>query len=102
MTEPRILADLRTSAGMSQSKVAERMGVTSAQVSRIEAQYPDVMFPTLRTYLDAIGADIRFVLEDGFDVLSGDIEADASRAEMVAKRKADRTRRAADHRAVAL
>lgn len=90
------LADLRHRAGLSQSKLAERMGVSSAQVSRIEAMYPDVMFTTLRKYLDGLNMDIRFVgaETDGVcvDVSSSEVEVDADRI-LREGRKGDRSRR---------
>lgn len=101
MSKPRILAELRTTAGLSQRTVSERMGVTQTQVSRIEAMYPDVMFPSLRSYLDAVGVDIRFVLDGVFDLVSGDVEQDMSRAEAVHNRKIDRSRRSAVTRSLA-
>ena len=54
------------------------MGVSRTQVSRIEAKYPDVMFPVLRRYLDAVGIEIRFT-GTGLFVASDDVEADTSR-----------------------
>jgi transcriptional regulator with XRE-family HTH domain len=88
------LAHLRMRTGLSQSQVAQRMGVTRVQVSRIEAMYPNVMFTSLRSYMDAIGADVHFTADGIFDVVSGDVEEDTSRTYAQARRK-DPTRRAA-------
>lgn len=73
------LADLRKRAGLSQSQMAKKMGVSNTQVSRIEASYPDVMFPTLRRYMDALAVDIRFVGEGIIDDVSDEVEKDATR-----------------------
>lgn len=86
------LADLRKSAGMTQAQVAKKMYVSQAQISRIEGMFPDVMFPSLRAYLDAIGTDIRFVLNDVFDVVSGEVTSDNTRT-YAEKRRQDPTRR---------
>jgi transcriptional regulator with XRE-family HTH domain len=72
------LADLRRKAGLSQAQMAKKMGVSNTQVSRIEASYPDVMFPSLRRYMDALGTTIKFVgIETECD--SDDVEKDATR-----------------------
>ncbi|MGW7510670.1 helix-turn-helix domain-containing protein [Streptomyces massasporeus] len=81
------LAVLRRRAGLSQAQVAEKMFVSKAQVSRIEAMYPDLMFPTLRAYMDAIGVNIRFVGENIVDELSGEVVADTSRIYAESRRK---------------
>lgn len=95
MTQTMKLADLRHRAGLSQPQLAARMGVSRAQVSKIEAMYPDVMFPTLRNYLDGLGIEIRFVGDlDGaaVDVSSSEVEVDTDRI-FRESRKADPTRR---------
>ena len=86
------LADLRKRAGLLQSQVAKKMGVSSAQVSRIEAAYPDVMFPSLRRYMDAVGVDIRFVGEGIIDDVSDEVERDVFRSSTVENMKSDPTR----------
>lgn len=97
MTTEMKLADLRHRAGLSQPQMAERMGVSKTQVSRIEASYPDVMFTTLRRYLDALGLEIRYTGEmDGIavDVSSSDVVKDSSRI-YGETRRLDPTRRSA-------
>lgn len=82
MTQTMKLSDLRLRCGLSQPQLAERMGVSRVQVSRIEAMYPDVMFTTLRRYLDALDLDIRFTGEIdniAVDVSSSEVEEDSSR-----------------------
>jgi transcriptional regulator with XRE-family HTH domain len=85
------LADLRRRKGMTQAQVADKLHVSPKQVSRIEAAYPQVMFTSLRAYLDAIGVDIRFLSGD-LSVLSGDIEPDPVRQAAVRARQNDPTR----------
>jgi transcriptional regulator with XRE-family HTH domain len=85
------LADLRKRAGLSQSEVAEKLGVSRVQVSRVEAMYPEVMFTKLRAYMDAIGVDIRFEGEGIIDDLSGEVVADSTRI-YAEKRRSDPSR----------
>jgi len=92
MTNDLRLFDLRRIAGRTQKQVAEFMGIGQAQVSRIEAQYPDIRFLTLRAYLDALGIDIRFTKDGELDVLSGDVVEDTSR-NYLEGRRTDPTRR---------
>jgi transcriptional regulator with XRE-family HTH domain len=93
------LADLRKRAGFSQSQVAKKMKVNQATVSRIEANYPNVMFPSLRRYMDAIDVDIRFFSEGVFDDVSDEVEQDVYRIGTVEGRRNDPTRRPADRSA---
>lgn len=79
MTSEMKLADLRHRAGLSQPQLAKRMGVSRVQVSRIEASYPDVMFTTLRRYLDALGLEIRYTGE----LVAGELAVDVSSSEVV-------------------
>lgn len=88
------LADLRIRAGLTQDQVAEKMFVSRTQVRRIEGLYPELMFPTLRAYLDALGVDIKFILGSGGECLSGDVVADVNQPHLLRCRRADRTRRA--------
>jgi predicted XRE-type DNA-binding protein len=56
------LVEARQAAGLTQKQVAERMGVSQAQVARIEkAGYGSYTLRTLRRYLDALGNE--FTLE---------------------------------------
>jgi len=56
------LVEARHVAGLTQQQVAERMGVSQAQVARIEkAGYDAYTLRTLRRYLDALGDE--FTLE---------------------------------------
>jgi len=50
------LVEARQAAGLTQQQVAERMGVSQAQVARIEKRgYEAYTLRTLRRYLDALG-----------------------------------------------
>lgn len=51
------LVEARQTTGLTQQQVAERMGVSQAQVARIEKRgYDAYTVRTLRRYLDALGA----------------------------------------------
>lgn len=81
------LADLRKRAGLSQAQMAERLGVQKQAISKIEAMYPEVLFATVRRYMDALDLEIRFV-GDGTDLSSSDIDRDKDRI-MAQKRQSD-------------
>ncbi len=52
----RQLVEARQKAGLTQTQVAERMGVSQAQVARIEKRgYEAYTLTTLRRYLEALG-----------------------------------------------
>jgi DNA-binding XRE family transcriptional regulator len=56
------LVEARQATGMTQQEVAERMGVSQAQIARIEKSgYDAYTLRTLRRYLDALGD--QFTLE---------------------------------------
>lgn len=56
------LIEARQLAGLSQAQLAERLGVSQAQVARLERQgYDAYTLASLRRYVEALGAD--FVLE---------------------------------------
>lgn len=85
------LADLRKRAGLSQPEVAAKMGVSRAQVSRIEASYPDVMFPTLRRYMDALDVKIMYAGLDS-EWESDGVEKDVFRSATVENKRTDPSR----------
>jgi transcriptional regulator with XRE-family HTH domain len=91
-TARRTLADLRKAAGITQTEVGRRLGVHRSQVSRIEAEYPDLKFTQLRDYLRAIGTHIVFSEPDLGDVFATDVIADPERQEATQKRREDPTR----------
>jgi DNA-binding XRE family transcriptional regulator len=52
------LVEARQAAGLTQKQVADRMGVSQAQVARIEKRgYDAYTFRTLRRYVEALGHD---------------------------------------------
>ncbi len=58
------LVEARQTAGLTQGEVAKRLGVSQAQVARIEKRgYDSYTLNTLRRYIDALGND--FFLEVG-------------------------------------
>ena len=59
------LGSLRTSSDVTQVEMAERMGITQTQVSKIEAGQ-DHLVSTLRRYAEALGGhlEVAIVLED--------------------------------------
>jgi len=60
------LSELRDQAGLTQSEVAERMGVKQPRISAIEKGDPGQMeIETLRRYIAALGGRLRLVA--GFD-----------------------------------
>jgi transcriptional regulator with XRE-family HTH domain len=60
--QPRSLADLRRKAGLSESQVAQRMGLTKGRIQQIEAKYPGVNYDTLVRYITALGGSIQFTV----------------------------------------
>jgi DNA-binding XRE family transcriptional regulator len=60
------LAELRSQLSVTQQKMARTLGVTQANISRIEHE-EDLYLSTLRTYLSALGADLEVnaVFRDG-------------------------------------
>lgn len=82
------LAELRRKTGLSQSQVAAEMGISVAQVSKMEAMYPKVMFNRLRAYMDAIGVEIRYLDCDvHIDLSSSEVVEDSSRILALGRRK---------------
>ncbi|MYD77325.1 MAG: helix-turn-helix transcriptional regulator [Gammaproteobacteria bacterium] len=61
----RQLIAARTAAGLSQAEVAERMGTSQSEISRIEGARRNVGIAELERYAQAVGArlDIRFDLD---------------------------------------
>lgn len=54
------LVEARQAAGLTQKQVAERLGVSQAQVARIEKRgYDAYTLTTLRRYVEALGDDYR-------------------------------------------
>ena len=62
------LVEARKTTGLTQEQVAGRMGISQAQVARIEKRgYANYTLRTLRRYLDALGSHflLRIEVEDG-------------------------------------
>jgi DNA-binding XRE family transcriptional regulator len=66
MEDALALAELRADRGLTQTAVAEKLGVTQANISRIEHE-EDLYLSTLRGYLAALGAELEVnaVFPDG-------------------------------------
>ena len=60
--EGRTLAEARARAGLTQSQVGERLGISQADVSKLERR-ADVRLSTLRAYASAIGARLHVGLQ---------------------------------------
>ena len=69
----RELVALRTSMGLSQTAVAERMGTSQPVVARLEAGDLDSRISTLERYADAVGVELemRLVERRGSGVIAG-------------------------------
>lgn len=61
-----LVADLRRIRkikGLSQGEVAEKMGATPSQVCNIERRGVNIRTDTLAKYLDAVGVELKYVIE---------------------------------------
>ena len=47
--------------GITQERLAEKMGVPQCEISRIERSLKSLRFSTVKKYADACGFDIKFV-----------------------------------------
>ena len=61
IAEYRTLQELRKAREMTQSRLAEILGVTQDNVSRIEKR-SDVLLSTLRSYVEAMGGELDLVV----------------------------------------
>lgn len=84
------LADMRRMAGKSQGQVAQAMGVGQARVSHIEESYPEITFPVLLRYVQAIGGRVQYAVPGG-TVQATALTQDPAREEALLKRR-ERTR----------
>ena len=66
------LAAIRRATGMTQIELAANLGVGQAQISKLERQ-GDMLISTLASYLAALGADARIVVELGEQTVTYDI-----------------------------
>jgi len=60
--EVTTLAEARARAGLTQTRVAERLGIGQSDVSKLERR-SDVLLSTLRAYARALGARLHVVLD---------------------------------------
>lgn len=67
------LANLRTALALTQTEVAEKMGVKQTTLSRIEAR-PDILVSTLRSYLRAIGAEANLRIRIGDTTVEANLD----------------------------
>lgn len=74
---PRTLRQLREATGLTQTQVAQRMGVHKTRVSHIEAKYPAVRYDVLLRYVQAIGGYIRLSVA-GMQINLSEIGSDPS------------------------
>jgi len=66
------LASLRRTAGITQAELAEALGTTQGQISRIEKQQ-DMLVSTLKGYLVALGVRASLVVEVGEQTVTCDL-----------------------------
>lgn len=73
------LAQFRERVGLSQRAVAERLGVSQVNVSRIEHE-EDLQLSTLARYVDALGGrlELRAVFDDDEITIGGPVATDGS------------------------
>jgi len=68
------LAAIRHATGMTQIELAANLGVGQAQISKLERQ-ADMLISTLASYLAALGADAKLVVEVGEQTVTYDLTA---------------------------
>lgn len=67
MASARLVAELvarRRAAGLSQHEVAERMGTSQPAVARLEAGQVDARMSTVHRYAAAVGAELRWTVDE--------------------------------------
>ncbi|MDT5050660.1 MAG: hypothetical protein QOG75_6579 [Mycobacterium sp.] len=68
------LAGLRRMAGVTQVELADALGTSQGQISRLEKQR-DMLVSTLGAYLTALGVDAKVVVEVGEQTVAYDLTA---------------------------
>lgn len=68
------LASLRRTAGVTQVELAEALGTSQGQISRMERQQ-DMLVSTLASYLAALGARASLVVDVGEQTVTYDLTA---------------------------
>ena len=66
------LADLRRMAGVTQVELADALGTSQGQISRLEKQR-DMLLSTLDAYLTALGVDAKVVIEVDGETVTYDL-----------------------------
>ena len=66
------LAVLRRMAGVTQVELADSLGTSQGQISRLEKQR-DMLLSTLGAYLTALGIDAKIVVEVGEQTIAYDL-----------------------------
>jgi transcriptional regulator with XRE-family HTH domain len=66
------LAGLRRMAGVTQVELADALGTSQGQISRLEKQR-DMLLSTLGAYLTALGVDAKIVVEVGEQTVASDL-----------------------------
>lgn len=66
------LAELRRTVGLTQVQLADLLGTTQGQISRMERQ-GDMLVSTVVSYLKALGVAARIVVELGDQTLTYDL-----------------------------
>jgi DNA-binding XRE family transcriptional regulator len=61
--QARRLADVRRRRGLTQTQIAERMGITQRRVSAIEHGEEQATRTTLTAYIEALGGRLRLIAE---------------------------------------
>jgi predicted transcriptional regulator len=68
------LASLRRTVGVTQVELAEALGTSQGQISRMERQQ-DMLVSTLASYLAALGAHASLVVDVGEQTVTHDLTA---------------------------
>ena len=51
-------AELRKALALTQTEIAERIGVSQAMISKVEAAQDNILIETMRKYIEGLGADL--------------------------------------------
>lgn len=84
---PTTLAELRSAAGLSQAQVAERMGVGQSRISQIEQDYPNLKFPVINAYVEALGGHVALTGIAGRTVPAADVQPTHRNPETALRRR---------------
>src|SRR5262245_38775834 len=62
IAEEKSLRDLRQAIAMTQTRVAQELGISQDQVSKLENR-SDLLLSTLRSYIEAMGGKLQLIAE---------------------------------------